>query len=445
MPKKTSVLVVDDEATIRRTVAICLEADGFEVHEASSLVQAAELSQRHYFALAFVDLRLGTQSGMELLPTLLANSPGIRIIMITAFGSFENAVTAIKQGAFDYLPKPFTPEQVRLWAQRALHERRELERVHELGQRGSDVEMESQAPPMQQAIALARQVASTDATVLLRGETGTGKGVLARAIHDWSARAKGPFAVVSCPAIPAELLESELFGHIAGAFTGAHREQLGRIARAESGSLFMDEIGDLPLSLQPKLLRFLQDREYERLGESLTRKSDVRVIAATNADLRAAVEAGKFREDLYYRLNVIEIYLPPLRQRKVDILHLAGRMLGRFAAENRKEVQGFRPDAQEVLVNYSWPGNLRELCNVVERAVILSTEREIGVPDLPSILTQHLAEPRGANEETLEAIEERHIRRVLSANRSLEDAARILDIDVATLWRKRRKYGIKLR
>jgi NtrC-family two-component system response regulator AlgB len=443
MDKAISVLVVDDEANIRRTLSICLEGEGYEVQGAASAAEALAAAARQYFAIAFVDLRLGTQSGMDLIPGLLRASPGLKVVMITAYATIESAVEAMRRGAFDYLPKPFTPEEVRLWAKRAIQARGQEQRSNELAVSDPEADLESRSSELQKAFALARQAASSEATILLRGETGTGKGVLARAIHAWSTRRAAPFAVVSCPSIPSELLESELFGHVQGAFTGAHREQPGRVALAQSGTLFMDEIGDLPLMLQPKLLRFLQDREYERLGESITRKADVRVIAATNADLKAAVAAGSFREDLYYRLNVIEIKLLPLRERREDILPLASRMLKRFALENHRNISGFSPEVADLLQSYAWPGNLRELRNAVERASILCSGPELGIEQLPADM-QHSAIRRNLGDAvTLEAVEEVHIRRILEANKSLEEAARILGIDVATLWRKRKKYGIK--
>jgi NtrC-family two-component system response regulator AlgB len=303
------------------------------------------------------------------------------------------------------------------------------------------VELESKVPSVQKAFALARQVAKSDASVLLTGETGTGKGIMARAIHSWSPRSEKPFALISCPSIPSELLESELFGHVSGAFTGAHRDHEGRVAQAESGTLFMDEIGDLPLLLQPKLLRFLQDREYERLGEAKTRLSDVRVLAATNIDLKEFVKQGRFREDLLYRLNVIEIHLTPLRERREDVLFLARHLLDFFAKENQHEISGFDSEVEAVFESYPWPGNIRELRNSVERAAILCSSGMVTLEHLPVDLAAY-PERRPRNGESLEAIEESHIRRVLATGKSMEEVARILGIDVATLWRKRKKYGI---
>jgi NtrC-family two-component system response regulator AlgB len=295
---------------------------------------------------------------------------------------------------------------------------------------------------MQRALRLAEDVADSETTILLRGESGTGKSVLARLIHQRSPRRAKPFGVVSCPSLSPDLLESELFGHVKGAFTGAIRDQLGRVATCEGGTLLLDEVGDLPLALQPKLLRFLQDREYEMLGESLTRKGDIRVIAATSVDLQAAVKLGRFREELLYRLNVFEITLPPLRERREDIRPLAEQFVAFFAKQNHRHLMGFSEEALQVLENYSWPGNLREFRNVIERAVILCKSDFVDVPHLPPNLSE--AEMRVAigDPVPIEQIEELHIRRVLASTKSLEEAAEILGIDTATLWRRRKQYGI---
>jgi NtrC-family two-component system response regulator AlgB len=294
---------------------------------------------------------------------------------------------------------------------------------------------------MQRTINLARQVAASETNVLIRGESGTGKGVLARAIHAWSNRAGKPMSTISCPTLSPQLLESELFGHARGAFTGAIRDNVGRIAASDGGTILLDEIGDLPLELQPKLLRFLQDREYERVGEARTRRADVRVMAATHVDLESAVRTGKFREDLLYRIKVIQLDLPPLRDRLEDIQMLAERFLTEL--KGAKLIAGFTPEAIDALKSYKWPGNLRELHNVIERAVFLCQEHYVGVPHLPSEFSAR--EP--ANEEigdavSLDKLEEMHIRRVLAKTKSLDEAAKILGIDQATLYRRRRKYGL---
>jgi NtrC-family two-component system response regulator AlgB len=297
---------------------------------------------------------------------------------------------------------------------------------------------------MKQVLETARSVADTDATVLIRGESGTGKGVIARAIHRWSHRAEGGFAVLNCPSLSAELLESELFGHRKGAFTGATETTQGRVSQAEGGTLFLDEIGDFPPALQPKLLRFVQDREYERVGDPVTRRADVRLIAATNRDLDALVESGEFREDLLYRLNVITLELPPLRERPEDISALAERFLARFAADYQRPARGFDEAAIAALIAYGWPGNIRELQNVVERAVILGQSTPIGERELNPGRDggEPRGRPRAGDAISLAALEKAHIAGVVAASDTLEAAARTLDIDPSTLWRKRKQYDI---
>lgn len=295
---------------------------------------------------------------------------------------------------------------------------------------------------MQRALAMARQVADSEATILIRGESGTGKTLLARAVHSWSRRAEKPLGAISCPSLSAELLESELFGHARGAFTGALRDYPGRIAACEGGTLFLDEIGDLPPPIQAKLLRFLQEKSYERLGELKTRKADVRIISATNVDLEAAIREGKFREDLFYRLDVVTIVVPPLRERREDIVPLCEALLAFFARQNHRRILGFSKDASEILQNYEWPGNVRELRNAVERSVLLCNESLVSVHHLPVKLKPAERGPEAGSLVTMEEMERTHIRRVLASSKSIEEACRILGMDSVTLWRKRKKYGL---
>lgn len=441
-----NILVVDDEINIRKTLSICLETDGHRVIAVSNFQDALAEAARRSFDVAFVDLRLGTASGMDLIPALLSSAPWLKIIVITAYASIDTAVEAIRRGAADYIPKPFTPEQVRLSVEKAsqvrLLEQRLTALQEDFGRTNPEVNLTTQTPAMQRVLDLARQVADSDATVLIRGESGTGKGILARAIHGWSKRAQKPLGVVSSPSLPADLLESELFGHAKGAFTGAVRDNPGRVAACEGGTLLLDEIGDLPLSLQPKLLRFIQDREYERIGDFRTRTADVRVLAATNVGLEEAVKENRFREDLFYRLNVVQLVMPPLRERPEDVVPLAEHLLAFFGRAHHRSFLGFTEEAKAALRQYRWPGNLRELRNAVERATILAPADVIGVEQLPETMGQSkLAGAFGAPI-TLQEVEEQHIRRVLATAKTLQEAADTLGIDQATLWRKRKQYGI---
>jgi NtrC-family two-component system response regulator AlgB len=366
------------------------------------------------------------------------------VVIMTGHGSIHSAVETMKRGAADYVTKPFTPAQIRLITDRVIRLRSVEQDAADSQDSAGQIEMDSTheggSPAMQRHLEFARQLAASDTNVLLRGESGTGKGVLARAIHRWSNRSSKPFATVSCPTLSSQLLESELFGHVKGAFTSAMRDNPGRIAQCEGGTLFLDEIGDLPLNLQPKLLRFLQEREYERVGDSVTRRADVRIITATNVNIEEAVRAGVFREDLFYRINVVQIDIPPLRHRQDDIIYLSERFLAELRRDKR--IVGFTEDAQAALRGYQWPGNVRELRNVIERAVIVCQAERIGIEHFPPGFAPQ-ALPVGVGDPvTLDKIEEAHIRRILAQTKTMEKAAELLGINVATLWRRRKKYGI---
>ena len=443
---RLNVLVVDDEPNIRKALSACLEAEGHRAVAVGNATDALDVARRHTLDLAFVDLRLGRDAGIDLIPLLQADSPWMKIVVITAYASIDTAVESIRRGATDYLPKPFTPAQVALVAARVASMRELEQRVagltRALDESGPAADLESSSPAMQRAIEMGKQVAGSEATVLIRGESGTGKGVLAQAIHTWSPRASKPFVVVACPSLSAELLESELFGHVRGAFTSAVRDNPGRIVMCEGGTLFLDEIAELPLKLQPKLLRFVQQREYERVGDHVTRRADVRIISASNSDLDTAVRDGRFRQDLFYRLNVIEIEMPPLRDRPDDVVHLAENLLGYFARRDHRPASSYSPEATEALRAYGWPGNVRELRNVVERAAILCRGETIA-PEHLALNTAVRVRPVSIGDPVpLEKIEELHIRAVLAASKSLEEAAAVLGMDSVTLWRRRRKYGI---
>jgi len=442
-----NLLVVDDDASIRRTLRITLESMGHHVVDAADRATALRLMAQQPVNLALVDLRLGRESGLDAIAELLRANPQLGVVLITAYATVATAVEAIRAGAFDYLPKPFTPDQLRVvlerWESHAGLRRQVLDLQEEVQGTFPEVELATEERSMQQIIDIALQVADTNASVLLRGESGTGKGVLARYIHSRSRRAGRPFVTVHCPSLSGELLESELFGHARGAFTGAVQATEGKVAAAEGGTLFLDEIGDLPLTLQPKLLRFLQDRNYERVGETRTRSGDVRLIAATNRDLEGEVRTGQFREDLLYRLNVIELLLPALRDRPRDILRLAQHHLCFFARQAGKALVGFTPESETVIQRYPWPGNIRELRNAIERGVILTRGPLVGLEQLPnSIQKPSSRDVEVGGPWTLEQLEAEHIRRVLGRVESLEEAAAILGIDVSTLYRKRRRFGL---
>jgi NtrC-family two-component system response regulator AlgB len=442
-----NILVIDDDASLRRTLRMSLEVLGHRAVEARDGQQALELLGRRPFEMALLDLRLAQEQGLDVLPRLLRLAPGLPVVIVTAFATIETAVEAMRRGAFDYLPKPFTPDQLRVILDRVGQLRRLQFQVEDLEDQVRSIvpeaDLQTSEPGMREALEVAFKTAATEATILLRGESGTGKGVLARAIHARSQRASGPFVTVHCPSLSGELLESELFGHVQGAFTSAVRDTVGKVSVAEGGTLFLDEIGDLPLALQPKLLRLLQERCYERVGETQTRASNVRMIAATNRNLEAEIASGRFREDLFYRLNVIEVTLPPLRQRRGDIRPLAEHLLRFFGRQTNKPLSGFSEPALDALLRYAWPGNIRELRNAVERGVILASGPLVELNHLPSqIGSPAAASPTAGEPVTLDQMEAEHIRRILAATATMEDAAERLGIDPSTLYRKRKKYGI---
>ena len=449
MPKKAEtdrVLVIDDDKNIRATLTMCLEGIGCTVAAAGTSEAALAAVERTAFELAFLDLRLGTENGMELLPRLLATRPNLAIVVITAYATIDTAVEAIKLGAVDYLPKPFTPAQIRHVVDKLTARRQAVARVADLEAQLADelpgIDFTSEAPRMLAAFELATRAAGSDAPILLRGENGTGKSAIARLIHARSKRAAKTYVTVNCPTLSEDLLASELFGHAIGAFTGAVRDQPGRVEAAEGGTLLLDEIGEISPSLQAKLLRFVQDKEFERVGETRTRHADVRVIAATNRDLDADVKAGRFREDLLFRLNVIEIEVPPLRERADDILPMARRFLAFFARAANRTAPTLSPAAEQALLGYAWPGNVRELRNAMERAVILFPGATFGPDALPDRIAPATATiPRLGASFTLDEIEREHIERVVAHTATLDDAAKILGIDVSTLYRKRKRYG----
>ncbi|WP_304640490.1 sigma-54-dependent response regulator transcription factor AlgB [Pseudomonas sp.] len=444
-PKHGRILLVDDESAILRTFRYCLEDEGYQVATASSAAQAEAVIQQQVFDLCFLDLRLGEDNGLDVLAHMRVQAPWMRVVIVTAHSAVDTAVDAMQAGASDYLVKPCSPDQLRLAAAKQLEVRQLAARLEALeGEvRKQDDGLTSRSPAMMGILETARQVAVTDANILILGESGTGKGELARAIHRWSKRASKACVTINCPSLTGDLMESELFGHSKGAFTGANESTLGRVSQADGGTLFLDEVGDFPLAVQPKLLRFIQDKEYERVGDPVTRHANVRILAATNLDLAEMVAKGAFREDLYYRLNVITITLLPLRERPEDILELAERFLAQFVTEYARPARMFSPEAREALSSYHWPGNIRELRNVIERASIICPEESVQPGHLGLDYKESPTNsPRIGSDISLLELEKAHIAAVLAHSETLDQAARTLGIDASTLYRKRKQLGL---
>ena len=380
------ILVADDHDALRRGLALALSAAGHDVEEASNGNAALERLHESYFDVVVSDLKMGGSDGLDVLRTTKALHPTVSVILMTAFGTVNTAVEAMKSGAFDYVQKPFEIEEMEVKIEKALELKRlrhELDYLRNEQQETYDFEkIVGNSEALQRVLTVVKKVAKSNSTVLIHGETGTGKELIAGAIHHNSLRAARNFVKVNCAALQENLLESELFGHEKGAFTGADRQRIGRFEQADGGTLFLDEIGDMSPSTQAKILRVLQEHEFERLGGTRTIRVDVRLIAATNRDLPSMVAAGTFREDLYYRLNVVSIQTPPLRERKEDILALAMSFLRRFGNELKKRLDGLDPEAQKLLMRYNWPGNIRELENAIERAALLAERAVVSADDL---------------------------------------------------------------
>jgi two-component system NtrC family response regulator len=449
LPEPFRVLVVDDEPAQLELVAGFLRKRGFETGEASDGGAALARFKREPFDLILTDQKMPDCSGLELLERVRALSPEAAVIIVTAYGTIETAVSAIKAGATDYLTKPLNLDEL-LHRIQQVRERRRLttenrELREALAERHRVEGIIGDSGRMQEVLSMVRRVAPSDATVLIRGESGTGKELIARAIHFASPRAAGPLVKVNCAALPEGLLESELFGHEKGAFTGATAARKGRFELADGGSLFLDEIGDLPLHLQVKLLRVLQEHEFERVGASRSTAVNVRILAATHRDLEGLVREGRFRDDLYYRINVVTLLLPPLRERREDLPPLVDHFVRAFAAKNGKAIRGLTRQAREALLRYDYPGNVRELENLIERAVVLTRDDVIDVADLPLTLadpTREASPPAGLVA-AVEGLERRMIRDALVSAAGVQTrAADLLGISERVLRYKLRKYGL---
>jgi DNA-binding NtrC family response regulator len=437
--------VVDDEYSVRDSLQSWFRKDGYQVRIAENAEEALKAVGEQAFDVAVVDVRMPGMDGVQLQEHLRQADPRMEVIMITAFASVETAVRSLKQGAFDYVSKPIDPDELSHLVRRAL-ERRQL-REENLQLRGTIDEFVAgdtivgESPPMRKVMELAEHVAKTDATVLIRGESGTGKELIARAIHANSRRRYAPIIPVNCGALPETLLESELFGHEKGAFTGAQYRRKGRLEMADGGTLFLDEVGSISAKTQVDLLRVLETKEFHRIGGSRSVEVDFRVICATNEDLEKAVENGTFREDFYYRINVFTIEAPPLRARRSDIPLLAEHILKRFARQMDTRIRGISPKAMAVLTAWDWPGNVRELSNAIERAMVVGAEDTIQPEDLPV----RLGARRSGNGEpdSLAEVERRHIQAVLDrTDWNITHSAEILGIDRVTVYNKIKKYGL---
>jgi DNA-binding NtrC family response regulator len=438
------ILIVDDDKNIRTHLTTYVRRLGHTVESAADGGAAVVAVTRQPFDVVLSDVRMAGMDGMAILRESLRVRPGTAVVLMTAYATVPQAVEALKAGAYDYLPKPFSLEQVDLLLARVL----EVQRLRDENRRlrraiGEPMLLESRSASMQRALGTARQAAAADVTMLLTGESGTGKTVLARQIHEWSPRRDGPFVTIACTTLAEHLLESELFGHVKGSFTGAWKDKRGRVEAAATGTLLLDEVGELPLELQAKLLRFLEEHRFERVGGDAAIEIDARVIAATNRDLETEVAGGRFREDLFFRLNVIGIRLPALRERREDLEALAAHVLSNVAGRHGRPGATLDVEARRVLLTYDWPGNIRELANVLERAVVLSRGDVIHAEDLPDRLLAPPEPTQSPSDVSLEDLERRHIQRVLAEAATLEEAAARLGINVTTLWRKRKRYGIE--
>jgi DNA-binding NtrC family response regulator len=450
---KPKLLIVDDEADICKALRFLLEREGYDVTCKYSGEEAVAALCRDCFDVILTDLKMGRVDGMAVLEKVKEISPDTPVVIMTAFGSIESAVEAMKHGAVDYIVKPFLNEEIKITLLRIIEQKRIIRRIikenlalkQQISQRMACRDFVANSDAMIRIVETLEKVIPTKSNILILGDSGTGKGLLAELVHCNSPRRDKPFITINCSAIPEGLLESELFGYKKGAFTGAIADKLGLIALAHQGTLFLDEIGDMPISLQAKLLKVIETSEVYPLGETKPRLVDIRVIAATNVDIENRIKTGRFREDLYWRLNVIEIKIPPLRERKEDIEMLTNHFIGKLAQEHDKNIKGIEQDALALLIDYSWPGNVRELKNTIERSIVLAEGPTLAVADLPEKMRK---EEYGKELPPLKAYLGDYEKNLLlqtynNHNKNKEETARALGIDLATLYRKFKKYGIE--
>ena len=451
-------LVIDDDKTFRDATCFLIEEAGHYAEGVESGELGMNWLKEDKWDAVLLDVNLGRENGLEVLVEIQKQYAQMPVVMFTAQGSVKVAVEAMRRGAVDFLEKPFQREQFMTVLARLQRLGQMNRRIERLEQEVTETRAQSlepifdfTTPVMQEIMDILLRAARTPASILILGESGTGKSVAARAVHEKSHLADKPFVTVSCPSLSKELLESDLFGHVRGSFTGAIKDHWGKVKAAEGGTLFLDEIGDLPMEIQPKLLRLLQEREYERLGENVTRQANLRVIAATNRDLKKRVAEGLFREDLYFRLNVITVEMPPLRSRDGDLIRFAEHYEKYFAEQCGRKLEGLSAEAVACIRAYGWPGNLRELRNAIERAVILARGERLSPEDFPAELRGQNGGVTAADEPvpqvgsliSLEKLEEAHLRQILGRISSLTEASDILGIDQATLYRKRKKIGLE--
>ena len=451
MNESANILVIDDEESIRDSTSQVLHKSGYKVKATKNGTEGLTAFKDKFFHVVLLDLKLPDLNGMEVLSLIKEENPETPVIIITGYASVESAVEAMKQGAFDYVAKPFNPEELRVVVKKALESRKiyfeNISLRKELEEKMEFDMIVGKSKAMHQVMDIVKRVSSSDSTVLISGESGTGKELLAREIHKHSFRKSAPFVVVDCGALVETLFESELFGHVKGSFTGAHQTKHGRFEVANGGTIFLDEISNISLNIQVKLLRVIQEREVNRIGSTKPIKVDIRILAATNENLAECVRKGKFRDDLFYRLSVVPIHLPPLRERKEDIPQLVDNFLKKYNKRAKKNVRSISPAVKKALMEYDWPGNIRELENTIERAVVLSRGDVLELEDLVyheigSSLT--LLDPVGGNYKTLDDIEREYIKLVLQnqyGNKS--KTAKILGIDRKTLLAKIKKYNLQ--